>query len=1200
MPFSRRIPILFLNSTNTLLPRNGGGFSCVSRSLPVWVLVFGLSLAWTVAPHVHAQTAVAPTAGDGLTTATAYQITELGNLVWLGERAAVNETAGKYYQLMNDIDASDTATWNDVGTSETDTLEGFRPIGTYPSTMPDKTSFRGVFNGNGKKITGLTINRPEAGYMGLFGCVGVSGGIRDLTLEEGHVTGAARVGGMAGSNTGRLIGCSSSVPVVGTGQSVGGMVGENTGGGRLTNEMASGSVTGTEQVGGLVGTNYVSTLENCSATGTVVGSGPFGGGLTGYNVGMVTNCFATGAVTADGTVGGLIGFNLSKISFCFATGPVAGNRYTGGVVGSNEGTISNSFATGSVTGYIDSGGLAGMCFGGTISNCFATGSVTGNANSRGGLVGFVLNGTITNSYWDKTTTGQVFSDGSAASFGKTTVEMKRQATFQPGSGTGATDWDFTTLWGVAEGQSYPYLLSAPPPFRLSLAYDGSGAVSPNPSGTPISLPGTHVIYPVGTTVILTAAPAVRYRFTHWTGPVADPTTVSTTVLMDAHKSVKAHFELNEYKLSVEATSGSVTLSPDQTPYTYGTVVTLTATPDSGYRFAGWTGNVADRTAASTTLVITGNMTVTARFLRSYEIRTLEELQAIATGDLTGYYTLMNDIDASATATWNDAGTSTDTLEGFRAIGGGYSNPDTTSFRGVFDGNGKKIMGLTINRPDTNCVGLFEAVGVGGEIRDLTLAGGMVAGGSGAGALVGANTQGLISNCHSSSKVSAKSGSVGGLIGSNEKGSVSNCSTSETADGEDPASVGGLIGWNSGSVVDSVATGAVKVTNTTRGSLMFKGMGGLVGANSGGTIVNSFSTGPVEGVGQYYIVGGGLAGTNNGSIRNSFASSSVKGRTISGSSGLPTLGGLVGLNTGGTVTNSFALGAIEGTFNSYPPYLGGLIGQLNGGSVSNCFSIGEVADFGTYTGGLIGCVSAGTVTACYWDIETSGQSASAGGAGAVGKYTAAMKRQATFQPEGGAGATDWDFESVWGIVEGQTYPYLRSTSEPPLLRLNVSVVGPGAVTLDPPGGAYAPGTTVTLTATAETGSHLAEWTGTVTDRAAEVTTIVLDTHKSVTARFLPCYEIRTLEELQAIATGDLTGYYLLMNDIDASITATWNDAGTTEGLLQGFRPIGTNFSTLPDTTSFRGIFDGNGKKITGLTINRPTAYYVGLFGLVREG
>jgi hypothetical protein len=112
---------------------------------------------------------------------------------------------------------------------------------------------------------------------------------------------------------------------------------------------------------------------------------------------------------------------------------------------------------------------------------------------------------------------------------------------------------------------------------------------------------------------------------------------------------------------------------------------------------------------------------------------------------------------------------------------------------------------------------------------------------------------------------------------------------------------------------------------------------------------------------------------------------------------------------------------------------------------------------------------------------------------------------------------------------------------------------------------------------------------------------MDTHKNVTARFLPSHEIRTLEELQAIATGDLTGYYILMNDIDASVTATWNDAGTSEtDLLEGFRPIGVPSSTTPDTSTFRGIFDGNGKKITGLTINRPNTDCIGLFGYVWDG
>ncbi len=1206
-----------LSRFSILSPRGGRRFLDRldrQRFLPVLTLAFCLSLAWAVAPGACAQTPVAPTVGDGLTLDTAYQIAELGNLVWLGERAAANETAGKYYRLLNDLDASDTMNWNDAATT-TDTLEGFRPIGTYSS--PDTTSFRGFFDGNGKKISGLTIKRSATGYVGLFGYLGTGGEIQNLTLAEGTVSGAARVGALAGANNGWVISCSSNVTVVGTGLYVGGLVGANALGGRVTNGMTFGPVTASGEVGGVVGANSASTLENCFATGNVTATGTYAGGVLGSNSGTVSGCYATGCVTGLDGIGGLLGYSHTSAAT----------------------KILNSFATGPVTGRDKIGGLVGTT-GGTITNCFATGAVTATGTGKGGLVG-ANTGTITAGYWDRMTTGQTASPGSTASFGKTTAEMKRQATFQPGGGTGATDWDFTTLWGIAEGQSYPYLLSAPPPFRLSVAYDGPGAVSPNPSGTPISVPGTHVIYPAGTTVTLTAAPAARYRFTHWTGPVADPTAASTTVLMDTHKSVMAHFELNEYQLTinapngsvtkspdqavyaygtvvaltatpdpryrfigwtgpvadpttlsttvrmdearsvtarfelneytvaVEATNGAVAKSPDQTTYTYGTEVSLTATPDAGYRFTGWTGNVADPTAASTSLVVTGDTTVTAHFLRSYEIRTLAELQAIATGDLKGYYTLMNDIDASETATWNDAGTTTDTLEGFQPIGDySYSSPDTVSFQGVFDGNGKKITGLTINRLGGYYIGLFSAVGAGGIIRDLTLERAAVTGGLSVGGLIGYNTEGSIIRCDVSGTVMANKGDGGGLVGINLKGSIADCS------------------------VSGRVTGTVSYSRNA--------IGGLAGINNAGSIVNCYATGTVEGMGTYDINIGGLVGINKGAIQTCFSMGSVTGNSSSNSYNLY-VGGLVGSHNGGTLADSFATGAVSGTGKYYPPNMGGLVGRVAGGTVAHCFSVGPMPDKGSYIGGLIGRVSGGTVTASYWDIETSGQIASAGGAGVVGKISGAMKQQATFQPQGGTGDKDWDFESVWGIVEGQTYPYLRSTSQPPMLYLNVSVTGAGSVTLDPPGGVYAPGTTVTLTATAEAGFHLAEWTGTVADRDAEVTTILLDTHKNVTARFLPCYEIRTLEELQAVATGDLTGYYILMNDIDASPTATWNDAGTSEtDLLEGFRPIGTYYSTPPDTTSFRGIFEGNGKKITGLTINRPMAYYVGLFGLVREG
>jgi len=72
------------------------------------------------------------------------------------------------------------------------------------------------------------------------------------------------------------------------------------------------------------------------------------------------------------------------------------------------------------------------------------------------------------------------------------------------------------------------------------------------------------------------------------------------------------------------------------------------------------------------------------------------------------------------------------------------------------------------------------------------------------------------------------------------------------------------------------------------------------------------------------------------------------------------------------------------------------------------------------GGLVGYGSNTLWYSCYWDIESSGQTTSVGG---LGKTTVEMKQQATF--------VDWDFETVWGITENETYPFLRGVGgEPP--------------------------------------------------------------------------------------------------------------------------------------------------------------------------
>ncbi|MCE5249931.1 SUMF1/EgtB/PvdO family nonheme iron enzyme [bacterium] len=83
------------------------------------------------------------------------------------------------------------------------------------------------------------------------------------------------------------------------------------------------------------------------------------------------------------------------------------------------------------------------------------------------------------------------------------------------------------------------------------------------------------------------------------------------VVRGAHQAAPVQYTLN---MRVN-TAGWGTIEPAVGTHTYdeGTVVTVTATPAQGYQFANWTGTVADASSASTTVTVSGNMTVTANF-----------------------------------------------------------------------------------------------------------------------------------------------------------------------------------------------------------------------------------------------------------------------------------------------------------------------------------------------------------------------------------------------------------------------------------------------------------------------------------------------------------------------------------------------------------------------------------------------------------
>ena len=112
---------------------------------------------------------------------------------------------------------------------------------------------------------------------------------------------------------------------------------------------------------------------------------------------------------------------------------------------------------------------------------------------------------------------------------------------------------------------------------------------------------------------ITATPAAGYEFDSWTGDVADANAASTTVTMDGDKTVTANFTAIEYTLTIVSENGTVVKDPDQSTYHYGDVVTLTATPGSGYIFNNWIGDVAEPTSASTTITIDEDEIITANF-----------------------------------------------------------------------------------------------------------------------------------------------------------------------------------------------------------------------------------------------------------------------------------------------------------------------------------------------------------------------------------------------------------------------------------------------------------------------------------------------------------------------------------------------------------------------------------------------------------
>ena len=223
--------------------------------------------------------------------------------------------------------------------------EGWEPIGSSSDT------FEAMFNGNGYTLSNLMINRSgnDSDGVGLFGYTGTKAQITNLGLLDVNTAGASSVGSLVGVNGGTVRGSYATGDITGTGDRVGGLVGKNDN--TIASSYVASSVLGVNRVGGLVGSNDEGSFVMGSyAASSVLGSGNAIGGLSGANSGDISDSYvATGTSSVSGVnnVGGLVGRNAptGTLMNSYTLASVSGDSRVGGLIGQNAsgGTIAQSY-----------------------------------------------------------------------------------------------------------------------------------------------------------------------------------------------------------------------------------------------------------------------------------------------------------------------------------------------------------------------------------------------------------------------------------------------------------------------------------------------------------------------------------------------------------------------------------------------------------------------------------------------------------------------------------------------------------------------------------------------------------------------------------------------------------------------------------------------------------------------------------------
>lgn len=241
-----------------------------------------------------------------------YQIGNAGNFFWFAALVNGDTTYAEFDAkditadavLTQDINLQDKA-WTAIGEIGTD------------------RAYAGVFDGQGHSVSGLN---PEGYYSSLFGSIDSKGVVENLILA-GVTAGSTVTGGIAYDNSGTIRNCGNLADLAPDFNQAGGIVNSNSVLARIENCYNLGSISSTENAGGIASSNR-GIITGCYSMGTIQSSpdSQYVGGITGVSWpnSQVSNCYYldTAASLGEGKGSITTGETTAKTQTAFASGEV--------------------------------------------------------------------------------------------------------------------------------------------------------------------------------------------------------------------------------------------------------------------------------------------------------------------------------------------------------------------------------------------------------------------------------------------------------------------------------------------------------------------------------------------------------------------------------------------------------------------------------------------------------------------------------------------------------------------------------------------------------------------------------------------------------------------------------------------------------------------------------------------------------------